>query len=308
MLSHLISAGLSRAAAHPAGLPLISRRHGQEGLFPPTKMGRTAAQKCLAEGWLLPVQATGASQPALAQRSASSERYVLSQTGWLRLCQDVQPRQVLEDFLRVVEKRTAAVTECLTAVQRLAEELHGLRAALRRWQEGWPTAASSEAPAARSSLPNASRTSCTPVPPGVSVPDATMGDLTGASEAILQALNEWSCSGGADCPLPALYRAAQQRYPMTLGTFHDALRHLHSCQALTLQPWTGPLYAIPEPACALLIGHGIAYYATPRTRHSAPVPAMPAVNATPVPTGAWTTPDSSAAVPPGAEFASSSPV
>ena len=28
-----------------------------------------------------------------------------------------------------------------------------------------------------------------------------------------------------------------------------------------LHPWTGPLYALPEPAFALLVGHEVAYYA-----------------------------------------------
>ena len=33
--------------------------------------------------------------------------------------------------------------------------------------------------------------------------------------------------------------------------------------------WTGPLYAIPEPPLALLVGHEIAYYASPRLKMTA---------------------------------------
>jgi hypothetical protein len=62
----------------------------------------------------------------------------------------------------------------------------------------------------------------------------------------------------ADCPLPELYRALPAG--LTIGQFHDGLRRLHESQQIYLHPWTGPLYEIPEPALALLVGHEIAYY------------------------------------------------
>ena len=68
-----------------------------------------------------------------------------------------------------------------------------------------------------------------------------------------------------DCPLPELYRRAKQASPgLTIGGFHDGLRGLCAEGRLYLHPWTGPLYALPEPPFALLIGHEIAYYASPR--------------------------------------------
>jgi hypothetical protein len=42
------------------------------------------------------------------------------------------------------------------------------------------------------------------------------------------------------------------------------LRSLHDRERIYLHPWTGPLYALPEPAFALLIGHEVAYYASLR--------------------------------------------
>ena len=51
---------------------------------------------------------------------------------------------------------------------------------------------------------------------------------------------------------------------MTVGRFHDALRQLYEMNRVYLHPWTGPLYEIPEPLYALLAGHEIAYYASPR--------------------------------------------
>ena len=88
---------------------------------------------------------------------------------------------------------------------------------------------------------------------------------TELAPVILARLADWSGSAGEDCPLPELYRSLSLLdSPPTIGEFHDCLRKLHADGALYLHPWTGPLYALPEPAFALLAGHNIAYYASPR--------------------------------------------
>lgn len=46
----------------------------------------------------------------------------------------------------------------------------------------------------------------------------------------------------------------------TIGQFHDVVRSLHACGRIRLSPWTGPLYQLPEPSLALLIGHEVLYY------------------------------------------------
>jgi hypothetical protein len=56
-----------------------------------------------------------------------------------------------------------------------------------------------------------------------------------------------------------------QHASLTIGQFHDGLRQLHDEGKIYLHPWTGPLYAMPEPPLALLAGHEIAYYASQRT-------------------------------------------
>ena len=68
-----------------------------------------------------------------------------------------------------------------------------------------------------------------------------------------------------DCPLPELYRQARQAAgALTIGSFHDGLRQLLEDGSIYLHPWAGPLYALPQPPLALLVGHEIAYYASPR--------------------------------------------
>ena len=66
-----------------------------------------------------------------------------------------------------------------------------------------------------------------------------------------------------DCPLPELYRHLQGGCPnLTVGQYHDSLRRLSENGQVYLHPWTGPLYELPEPALALLVGHEVAYYAS----------------------------------------------
>ena len=84
--------------------------------------------------------------------------------------------------------------------------------------------------------------------------------------AVLTYLARRQASGSLeDCPLPELYQLARgESAKLSLGQFHDGLRRLRESQRIYLHPWTGPLYEIPEPAVALLVGHEIAYYASLR--------------------------------------------
>jgi hypothetical protein len=93
-------------------------------------------------------------------------------------------------------------------------------------------------------------------------PPAASRSASDASAALLSELARWQESvASEDCPLPHLYREAAAE---SIGQFHDALRRLHDQGKIYLHPWTGPLYDIPEPPYALLIGHEIAYYASIR--------------------------------------------
>lgn len=86
-------------------------------------------------------------------------------------------------------------------------------------------------------------------------------------ELIHTRLRDWASSAGVprDCPLAELFRSLSTLDPApTVGQFHDALRQLHADARIYLHPWTGPLYALPEPAVALLVGHEVAFYASLR--------------------------------------------
>lgn len=251
-LTQQITDAVARAAAHPDGLPLLTTK-SEPGLFPNTTAGKNVSQKCLADG-LLTVIGTE------TKGKAPRERYGLTEAGWDFLLAEVNPKQVLEDFVRVLESRQGEVGELLDTARRMADSLQGLKEAVSRVL---PAVSMSRAPdpfgreviSGTESRING---------------DCTLRDTTPLAELesmILARLADWSGTAGEDCPLPELYRSLSLLDPPpTIGEFHDCLRKLLADGALYLHPWTGPLYAMPEPAYALLAGHNVSYYASPRTR------------------------------------------
>lgn len=289
-LTQLIADALARAAANPGGVPLFGTK-ADPGLFPPTAAAKPAARKCLDDG-LIRVVRTETKGKQGRELCAATEK------GLQFLLEQVSPKQVLEDFVRALEARETQVGELTVAASGMAESLAGMRAALAAilpqvqaqrvgaGAESAPPAPSPERgggetgrhrlrllpfsppPAAEGSGkgPNPMNGVATlEAPARVRAPAAA--DLDDLAAAIRVRLSDWSASAGAgqDCPLPELYRGLTTReVPPTIGTFHDCLRRLHDDGRVYLHPWTGPLYALPEPAYALLVGHEIAYYASAR--------------------------------------------
>jgi hypothetical protein len=230
--TQLILDALSRAAAAPAGVPL----HGGKaapGLFPATAAGKQAAQRCKDEGWLQVVRTQSRGQTVV-------EWCALTEKGLGYLLSQVSPRHVLEDLVRALEARQAEVGALVVTAEETRARFAGLAATAEKVLKSLETAGPSPAPA------------------GAAAPAWT--------EAVLDHLAHWQqARASEDCPLPDLYQQARQAAPaLTIGHFHDGLRQLHDRQQIYLHPWTGPLYEIPEPPYALLVGHEIAYYASRR--------------------------------------------
>jgi hypothetical protein len=259
--SQLVINALTRAAATATAVPW----HGSKaapGLFPATAAGKQAAQRCRDEGYLS-AATTGAeldsSGGTAVKVRAGAELCTITEKGLAYLFNQVSPRQVLEDMVRVLEEREGQFAQLLTAARSAQANLESLKAnvqcVLEQVRAGERAA---------------------PAPP-------TNGDLKGLfhafqgksangtgdslERALLAHLTRWASSGSSgDCPLPDLFRHAQSTYPgLSIGQFHDALRYLDGKQEVSLHPWTGPLYVMPEPAYALLVGHVIAYYASVRS-------------------------------------------
>ena len=232
-LTPLVLAALARAAAEPAGLPLHGAR-SSPGLFPGTGPGKQAAQRCKDEGYLQPLPA--------------GERFSLTDKGLAYLLNQSSPRQVLEDLVRALEQRQGQASDLLAAARRMQETLDGLKVTAEKVLRAVPPPSAKEEQLAE-------RVDHTKAPEGDAWKESVLAFLARRQAA----------QTDGDCPLPELYRQARQAAPaLTIGGFHDALRQLHDAARIELHPWTGPLYDIPEPPYALLVGHTIAYYASPR--------------------------------------------
>lgn len=229
-LSPLISDALARAAAEPHGTPLFPAK-GEAGLFPNTAPGKIAAKKCQDERWL-------------AKLDGPREVYTSTPAGLDRLVEEQRPKQVLEDLLRALEARGRAANDLIGEAKRLADGVEALRGAVARV------------------LPQVMTARLAPIVAGGGWEPEPANDLPAAIAAVLSDWFDAPTGASRDCPLPEVMKRLPN--PPTLGEFHDALRSLHANGRIYLHPWTGPLYAMPDPACALLCGHEVAYYASLR--------------------------------------------
>jgi len=240
--SELLVAALSRAAVVPGGLPL----HGgmAAGLFAASPSAKKAAQFCKAQGYLQVVR----TEP---RGRGVREICAITEKGLAYLVNQASPKQVLEDLVRALHAQQAQIGELFTNVRHWQANLDSFKSLVDK------------------SLHRGERNGCLPLPPeahGESRGSANEklkpeGRFPGLREKILTLLDHWQEPG--DCPLPDLYRRSGVNHP-TIGQFHDELRRLHEEEQIYLHHWTGPLPEIPEPALALLAGHGIAYYASRR--------------------------------------------
>jgi hypothetical protein len=157
----------------------------------------------------------------------------------------------LEDFVRAVEAREAEVQRLSSQVARLANGMESMRTVL---QELLPKLIDysgkngMNATLERNAAPRA------------------LGATDEIIAEIKNHLASWHATSDAsnDCPLPNLFRAVSQSIAMTVGAFHDALRQLFEDHQIYLHPWTAPLYTLPEPKFALMVGHEVAFYASVR--------------------------------------------
>lgn len=258
-LTSFLLAALTRAAAEPLGLPLHATKT-EPGLFPPVAAAKPAAHKGVSEGYFHVVRTD-------LKGKQARDLYAATDSGLKFLLDHASPKQVLEDLVRTLEERRAEVGELLATAARMAASLDGLSAVVSGVLPKVESDRLSPEPSLRRDLRER---------PSIAAPGGRGEERTALlepvttvelGELVLTRLRDWADSTGVprDCPLPELFRSLSTlEPPPTVGQFHDALRQLHADGRVYLHPWTGPLYALPEPPVALLVGHEIAFYASLR--------------------------------------------
>jgi hypothetical protein len=209
----LLIDALTRAAADPDGLPMYAKKGSMgEALFPQTVAARNVAERCQQQGYL----------------EVRGEQAVLTSHGQKHLVETVDSKQLLEDFLRVLERRQDEIDTIASTLDRLRKSVDGMQNTL----------------------------ACVLPKPVNAKPEPNYD----VAECIFELVLQWRRTGNQqDCPLPQLYAGLANPKP-SIGQFHDALRTLHRQGKIACHPWTGPLYTLPEPAFALMVGHEISYY------------------------------------------------
>lgn len=272
--SQMVLSALSRTIANPTGLPL----HGGKttpGLFPNTAAGKQAGQRCLQDGWIrcatppadLPPEAEsfepnsgGLATTTSKKAKALPDLYVITDKGMAWLMSQASPREVIEDFVRVLEERQTQMGDLLILVRQMQMSFDQLRTNAEKVLQFV------QQPGALSLFKNSDESQPNYFwQPETNTKNEPSDDAVDWPALLLDHLQKWQGGVAEDCPLPDLYRQINSWKPgMTVGRFHDALRQLYETNRVYLHPWTGPMYEIPEPSFALLVGHEVAYYASYR--------------------------------------------
>lgn len=221
---------LSRNVAEPSPKVLHGSKT-QPGIFPSAaKPAKLAAQMCLDHAWLEP---TGAFQGPGKTRKAF---YRVSKAGLREVLQNQEAATLLKDMQATLE-----------------QQAHGWRAALeliRKHQE-----------IVGQLLDRIQPPDLTKLLQGLAKDDkaASAGDWLGPALHYLEDYQRRHPTGF--CPLPELYRHIAEPRQLTIGAFHDGLRHLVRQGKVRLHPFTGAAYQLQDEQYALLAGQEIKFYA-----------------------------------------------
>lgn len=201
-------------------------------------------------------------QPGLFPSNTPTTRTMveeMEQRGWIQIHQPSGKAAYCEltakgrDWLLEHENPWLLLEDLLTATERQAEQVDDL---LRTWQEQ------------RDLLQKQSediRRVLARLDGDNSPSQSEIGDR------IKEALSRHALRAEpAACSLCELFHQVQQADAnLSVGRFHDELRELHRRGDVAFTPWTGPLYELPEPHLALLIGHEVLYYVRLRRSNAA---------------------------------------
>ena len=240
----LVDAGLRRALVEPGGSLLHTAKDGEPGLFPLSALGKRAAAKALREGYL-------ESAPEVSGEAAR-----ITSKGQERIAQNLCPKTILDDFVRILEHRQIVAKQMFSAAQKQMEQLDRMQLGLTELR--------------LAILKRDALVELTPMVEPAPL-ESSFGEI--ALTKVRQILANHEREFETDYLLFQLYdRLTEQLGPFSIGVFHDLLRVWHGEGFVALHPWTGPLYQLPRPEVALLTGHEIACYAR-WSAHLDPTPA-----------------------------------
>lgn len=228
-LQPLVLAGLTAAFASSTECLLIASR-SQSGLFPNNVAGKAAAQAAIHAGWLKveKSETRGKSLTTFVSLSPAGMDYLLGQTN---------PKPIIEAVQKQLQQSESTLFVLRDQLQTCHKHIQVMRNKVEELEKRSGTMVTHE--------------------------KVTMPDWESNIKGYLH--HRQVARPAEDCPLSELYQHARQQVPqLSVGTFHDGIRRLQARQEIALQPWTGSLHELPDPELAIMQGHSVAYYASPR--------------------------------------------
>ncbi|MEZ6141104.1 MAG: hypothetical protein R3B84_11085 [Zavarzinella sp.] len=239
--TRMILDALSKAVSEPAGFALFATK-GEPGLFPANTTARFAADQAKNAGWLQVIsEDTRGKQPVeICTITPAGREYLVAQSN---------PTQLLEDCVRVLELKSEELANIQGTLQHLETAISSLKLLVTDCISQLAT----------------DRKIAVPSRP-TQVVDQAAKPMEALPGFVMNQLKQWAMGDrtSPDYPLPQLYQAVTTQQHISIGAYHDLLRGMHQQAQIYLHPWTGPLYTLPEPQFALLVGHEVAYYASQR--------------------------------------------
>jgi hypothetical protein len=188
--TRLIRDALSRAAVEPDGCVLVASK-SEPGLFPSTTLAKSAADRCKADGFLQVVRIEN-------KGKAAREICAITEKGRDYLVRQSSPRDVLEDFLRLLEGRQSQIEVLTQSAQQMRQCLQGMQSAIAGLM---PRLLETYSPSQNGSSANGVHMNGRAVLLAPPPPTATTATDTLIAE-VKSKLAEWHVSAGAseDCP------------------------------------------------------------------------------------------------------------
>jgi hypothetical protein len=236
------------------------------GLFPSGKPGQVLLQHALhlryVEECEPPPAEPSKRKPKTPPKAVPHARVTAEGRAWA--LQQTSPQKALEGLLAVFQKLGPGPTPDPSEVPALQAQLGELQNTVARLQQTIQEAVTrrnQDSERLQQMVREASevmqrRLGAEPTPGTSRSADADL------EQAMVSFIDSWQQHHHAGCPLPDLYADLKGRFQdLTIGTFHDRLRQLHTSNRLRLSGMSGSMDDLRQPELALLVSNKVMYYA-----------------------------------------------
>lgn len=250
----LVLEAVERAVADPLPRPLHGTRANPGVFLSKSATAKAAAQRCLDSGLI-------EKRAAQKTKSKTVELYGVAPAGIAYLLEHDQPTRLLQAASGGVDNLAQVAGRCQQTLEQVQRQLGELRqtvagaAARLQPPEFDRFLKALQRPAAGGDQPSPPQASSS------AKADVGQADAELAANLLAHVRQQKQQAALRPVELPQLYRFARSLRPdLSLGQFHDVLRHMAAARQIRLSPFTQAMYQLAEPECAMILGREVMYY------------------------------------------------